>query len=235
MDEYLQLAEWRRTVAEIYARWRRESESDPEAAWRTWRDARDELFRSHPQSPLPQDQRARFGGLSYFPYDPSYRMTARVEPADAPQPQPAAELPALPGLDFGADAGAAAVMQLPSSGATPFSFRRIGRVALSGPLAGQSLPVFWMEGYAGGLFIPFRDATSGTDTYAAGRYLLDTVKGADQGGDPASRTLVLDFNLAYHPSCTYDPKWNCPLAPPDSRLTLPVTAGERLGESPTHS
>ena len=91
--------------------------------------------------------------------------------------------------------------------------------ALSGPLAGARLPVFWMAGYAGGIFVPFRDATSGNETYGAGRYLFDTVKGADQGGDYARRELVLDFNLAYHPSCAYDPKWNCPLAPPESRLS----------------
>ena len=85
-----------------------------------------------------------------------------------------------------------------------------------------------MEGYAGGLFVPFRDATSGSATYAAGRYLLDTVKGADLGGDAQRNELLLDFNLAYHPSCAYDPKWNCPLAPPDSRLAVAVMAGERL-------
>ena len=85
-----------------------------------------------------------------------------------------------------------------------------------------------MEGYAGGLFVPFRDATSGTETYGAGRYLLDTVKGADMGGDWQRGELLLDFNTAYHPSCTYDPKWNCPLAPLESRLSLPIRVGERL-------
>lgn len=99
---------------------------------------------------------------------------------------------------------------------------------LSGPLAGAVLPLFWMSGYAGGLFLPFRDATSGSATYGAGRYLLDTVKGADQGGDWRGGTLTLDFNLAYHPSCAYDPKWSCPLAPPENRLTVPIRVGERL-------
>ena len=85
-----------------------------------------------------------------------------------------------------------------------------------------------MEGYAGGLFVPFRDATSGTDTYGAGRYLLDTVKGADLGRDAHNGELVLDFNMAYHPSCVYDPRWNCPFAPPDNRLGVAVPVGERL-------
>lgn len=215
-DGFLALADWRRRVAAIYATWRRESASDAGAAWLRWREARDELFRDHPQSPLTRDARARFGGLSYFDYDPAYRLSARFEPADPTDDPHATHSPA------------GGLLQLPSSGAEPFSFRLIGSVRLSGPLAGATLPVFWMSGYAGGLFLPFRDATSGSTTYGAGRYLLDTVKGADQGGDWRNGALTLDFNLAYHPSCTYDAKWNCPLAPLDSWLTLPVTAGERL-------
>lgn len=218
ISDYLQVAHWRRRVASIYARWREESEADPAAATATWRLARDELFRSHPQSPIPTTERARFGGLSYFDYDPDFRMRAVVEPAD---------LESGVGPDAGSEADAA--IQLPTSGDEPFSFRLIGRARLSGPLTGSELPVFWMEGYAGGLFIPFRDATAGTETYGAGRYLLDTVKGADQGGDPQRHELVLDFNLAYHPSCTYDPRWNCPLAPLDSRLSQAIRVGERLG------
>ena len=70
--------------------------------------------------------------------------------------------------------------------------------------------------------------SSGTTTYGGGRYLLDTAKGADLGsiGD----RLVLDFNFSYHPSCVYDPRWSCPLAPPENRLTVPIRAGERLAE-----
>jgi uncharacterized protein (DUF1684 family) len=78
------------------------------------------------------------------------------------------------------------------------------------------------------VFLPFRDATSGGASYGGGRYLLDTIKSADLGSELASGTLVLDFNYAYHPSCAYDPRWVCPLAPPASRLAIPVHAGERL-------
>jgi uncharacterized protein (DUF1684 family) len=85
-----------------------------------------------------------------------------------------------------------------------------------------------MEGYAGGLFLPFRDATNGSETYGAGRYLLDAAKSADLGGDRERGTLILDFNFAFQPSCAYDPKWACPLAPPANRLDLPIRAGERL-------
>jgi uncharacterized protein (DUF1684 family) len=213
---FLALADWRRRVAEIYAEWRRASAIDPGAAWLRWREARDALFRDHPQTPLTSDASARFGGLSYFSYDPAYRLTAKLQPADPTDHHHAT----------GAPAGG--LLQLPSSGAEAFSFRRIGVLRLSGPLAGVALPVFWMSGYAGGIFVPFRDATSGSATYGAGRYLLDTVKGADQGSDWRRGEMTLDFNLAYHPSCAYDPKWTCPLAPGDSWLTLPVPAGERL-------
>lgn len=206
----------------MYARWRTESADDPEAAAERWRRDRDDLFRSHSQSPLPEHERARFGGLSYFPYDPAFRMTVFLEPVAAGAVgQPAQGPLAMAGADL---------VQLPTSGTEPFSFREIGRVSLTGPLAGASLPVFWMEGYAGGLFLPFRDGTSGSETYGAGRYLLDTIKGADLGSDPRSGQLVLDFNMAYHPSCAYDPKWNCPLAPPASRLSAAIRAGERLSE-----
>jgi uncharacterized protein (DUF1684 family) len=209
-DGYLELADWRRRVAELYATWRREALADPPTATLRWRAGRDELLRDHPQSPIPSDQRARFGGLAYFDYDPAYRMVVRVEPAAADAP------------------GAASPLQLPASGSEPFSFRRIGRVQLGGPLAGSALPLFWVEGYAGGLFLPFRDATSGDETYGAGRYLIDSVKSADLGGDWRTTELTLDFNLAYHPSCAYDPRWNCPLAPLESQLTVAVRAGERL-------
>ena len=140
-------------------------------------------------------------------------MTAAIEPA-AP-----AERPAL-GLGFD--------IQLPASVTPEFSFRLIGRAHLAGPLAGTVLPIFWMAGYAGGIFVPFRDGTSDTETYAAGRYLLDSAKSADLGGDAERGILILDFNFAFQPSCAFDPKWACPLAPPENRLDIAIRAGERL-------
>jgi hypothetical protein len=85
-----------------------------------------------------------------------------------------------------------------------------------------------MAGYAGGLFVPFRDATGGTETYAAGRYLLDGAKGADLGGDPDRGTLIVDLNFAFQPSCAFDPRRACPLAPSENWLDVPIRAGERL-------
>ena len=91
-----------------------------------------------------------------------------------------------------------------------------------------SLGAFWIAGYAGGLFVPFTDATSGKETYGGGRYLLDTIKSADFGSDARDDTIVLDFNYAYHPSCAYDPRWVCPLAPPDSRLGYTSPSGRAV-------
>ena len=154
-------------------------------------------------------------------------MTVRLEPFDAPTVGPHDESPtvAAPAASI---AGPLGGLALPNSGSANPTFRRIGRVILVGPLAGQQLAIFWLEGYGGGMFVPFRDATSGGETYGAGRYLLDTIKSADHGGDAATGELVLDFNMAYHPSCAYDPRWSCPLAPPENRLAVPVRVGERL-------
>ncbi len=65
----------------------------------------------------------------------------------------------------------------------------------------------------------------GRETYGACRYLLDTVKGSDLGEEAGG--VVLDFNFAYNPSCAYDPRWVCPLAPPENRLQPAITVGER--------
>ena len=93
-----------------------------------------------------------------------------------------------------------------------------------------TLDLFWLEGYTGGLFLPFADLSSGEETYGAGRYLWDSAKGADLGLDDGC--LVLDFNFAYQPSCSYDPRWFCPLAPPGNRLPVAVAAGERMTPAP---
>ena len=178
------------------------------------------MFKEHPQTPLPPDQRAAYPGVAYWDYDPAWRLTARLEPAE----------PAAAASPFGDQA-----LALPSSGDEAFNFKRIGRVTLGGPFGGATLAVFWMEGYAGGLFLPFRDATSGGETYGAGRYLLDTVKGADLGGDRVTGELVLDFNMAYHPSCVYDPRWNCPFAPPENRLPWRSALGSACHSRPIRS
>jgi uncharacterized protein len=199
IDE-LALTDWRREVSELYTQVR--AGRDDRAAWELWRRTRDRLFAEHPQSPLDADRRSAFGGLAYHRYDAAARVTAEIVPAE-------------PGE-----------LELQTSTGAPYRFRRVGiaRFALAGVDLG--LPLYWLEGYGGGLFLPFADATSGRTTYGAGRYLIDTVKGADLGADDGR--LVLDFNFAYNPSCAYDPKWTCPLAPPANRLPVEVRAGERV-------
>jgi hypothetical protein len=194
----LTLLDWRRTVALLYADVRAAPGHDPDGALARFRAGRDRLFRDHPDSPLTAGARAAFTGLPHWPHDPALRFEAAVEPM-ASEPRTAMSL-----------AGEA------------FPLERIGRVRL--PVG--DLAVYWIAVYGGGVFVPFRDATAGSETYGAGRYLLDTVKGADLGG--SGDRLVLDFNYAYHPSCAYDPRWSCPLAPPENRLVVPIRAGERL-------
>ena len=124
--------------------------------------------------------------------------------------------------------GGLAGLDLPNSGADVLAFDRIGDIRLPLPDGEASLSLFWMRGYTGGLFLPFRDATSGDETYGAGRYVLDTGKGADLGSDLAAGTIVIDLNFSFQPSCAFDPRWACPLAPPENRLTARIEAGERL-------
>jgi uncharacterized protein (DUF1684 family) len=236
--ETLQLADWRRRVADLYAEVRRLRPTDHGAALELWRSTRERLFREHPQSPVPAGKRHDFRARHY-PLDPAMRFEVTVE-ADAPaEPRPAGAVIAATPLNFGTEnddatrSGGLALatpiaMDLPVSAGGTMAMRRIGHVEIPFPTGARGLGVFWMSGYAGGLFIPFRDATNGSETYGAGRYLLDAAKSADLGGDPAHGTLILDFNFAFHPSCAFDPKWACPLAPPENRLDLPIRAGERL-------
>jgi uncharacterized protein (DUF1684 family) len=212
----LSLADWRRRVAALYVDVRALAELSPERAWRHWVEAREGLFRTHPQSRVPGTDRSAFRAR-HWPYDPALRFSA-VAMERGPGPQP--------GLEPGA--AEARPLALPNSGAETLGFRRIGTLTIPFPAGERTLSLFWMEGYAGGLFLPFRDATNGVETYGAGRYLLDTAKGADMGDGARPGTLVLDFNFAYQPSCAFDPKWACPLAPPENRLDVAVRAGERI-------
>ena len=218
--ELLDLADWRRHVAALWEAWRQGCATDPSTATAIFRTAKDALLRGHPQSPLPASRRTDFPGLSYWPYDPGWRLRGRVIPSASGSGSSFASVSA-PMLEVAVTWSATPVATL----------RRIGTSALGSPLAGETLPAFWVEGYTGGLFVPFLDATSGTETYGAGRYLLDTAKSADHGVDPRTGELILDFNMAFHPSCVYDPRWACPLAPPDARLSVPIHVGERLPPS----
>jgi uncharacterized protein len=192
------LLDWRRRVAAIYAEVR--ATPDVQDAHQTWQERRNDLLATHPQSPIPPAERSNFGGVPVAPYDPSLRFTAQVHTDVEP-----ARIEVSTGTD----------------GVVPFE--RAGLVRLPGV---GDLDVWWLASYGGGIFVPLRDTRADGATYSGGRYVIDTVKGADLGGEDG--WLVVDLNFAYNPSCAYDPAWACPLAPASNTVPVPVNAGEML-------
>ena len=197
---YPALWDWRRRVAALYAALR--AEPEPEIAWTGWRAGRDALYRDHPQSPFEPQVRAGFEALPFFAYDPVLRFAVEIEPVEAPE--------------VSAEAGHDGVLAM-----RPFAETRGLAQAL-----GRELTLYWLAGYCGGVFLPFADATSGSETYGGGRYLLDTIKSADLGSLPDGR-VILDFNFAYNPSCSYSPAYVCPLSPAANRVAVALRAGEK--------
>jgi uncharacterized protein (DUF1684 family) len=176
-----------------------------EDAVRQFRAEKDEFFRDAPGSPIPADQRLSFEGLPYFDVDPAMVVDdLALEPYEGSEP---------------------AHFQIPTSDGQLRPAERAGvfRFVLGGP--SLALTAYRLaSGDGDGLFVPFLDATSGTETYGAGRYL--DLFPEDDG------SWTLDFNLAYHPSCVYDARFSCPLTPAENRLPVRIEAGERL--APDH-
>lgn len=200
VDDALALLDWRRQITELYATIR--AEPNARVAWAGWHRTRQRLFREHSQSPVPLSDRGSFPGPCVYPYDPAWRVLGEVMPAESKR------------------------LELATSTSRSMTFYRFAQAHFRFRAAELSLDLYLLDGYGGGLFVPFADTTSGAATYGAGRYLIDTVKGSDLGEQ--NNRLVLDFNFAYQPSCSYDPRWSCPLAPPGNRLPISVEAGERL-------
>jgi len=198
----LDLADWRRQVSELYAEIRELSQADPEGAHQQFRATRDRLFKSHPASPLIEQERAQFKTLSYFPYQSRYRVLGEVQLSER------VEL-----LES----------ELPEG---TFRYQRFGEVRFKLDGKSHQLALHWVMGYGGGLFIPFKDRTSGEESYGGGRYLVDAIKGADLGSRDGQ--LILDFNFAYNPSCAYNHRWVCPLAMRENQLDVRIEAGEKL-------
>jgi uncharacterized protein len=196
----LDLLDYRRRVHELY---RDVRSGEGAATCAAFRAAKDDLFRTHPQSALNGDQQAAFTGLRYYDYDPAYRVVAQIVTRVEPE---------------------TLTVELDDDGR--FSYQHFGEVQFTLPSGSGRLSVFWINGYGGGVFIPFGDTTNRETTYGAGRYLYDTIKGADLGATTDS--LVLDFNYAYNPSCAYNERWVCPLAPRENKLAFPVAVGEKI-------
>jgi uncharacterized protein (DUF1684 family) len=169
------------------------------------RAAKDADFRSMPGEPVPREAADKLIPLSYFPPDPDYVASASLKVAQDRE-----------------------VVDMPTSTGEVRKEERVG--VLQFTLKGQQLTLsaFHEAGTPDmtRLFVPFRDLTSGTETYHAGRYL-------DLERTPTG-LYNIDFNKAYHPYCYYNPKFDCPYPPAENRLTLPIRAGERLPPSSTH-
>lgn len=187
-----------------------------EEAWRTelrqHRDEKDRAFAQSEQSPLPPEERDRFDGLSYYPPDADYRVTATVQTHDEPEP-----------------------VEMELSAGAPQRYLHV--VTLYFGIGGEdcSLAAYRQTGGAGGdraesgasaetsYFVPFRDATSGEETYGSGRYMeLYAERELDDGDE-----IVVDFNLAYSPFCAYSEAFACPLPPAENRLDVRIEAGEK--------
>ncbi len=167
-------------------------------AWTSWTAERDALFRS-PQSPLPAPERAAFDGLPYFPYDSTFAVPAALVPAVSTD-----------------------TVSFPTSTGELRPMVRAGQLVFAAGGVERRLVAYTQVGpdANGELFVPFRDATSGGETYGGGRYL-------DLPVAPLGR-YTLDFNRAYHPYCVYSDAYSCPLPPAENTLSLAVHAGERL-------
>lgn len=163
-----------------------------------FRRLKDEFFRSDPRAPLRPDQRERFVGLGYYPVAPELRIEAPLE---------------TEGVDTHGE-----IRMQTTSGAEQV-YRRAGRVRFTVDGEPASITLF-SSPEKPELFVPFRDQTSGKETYGAGRYLEVDPPGVD-------RVVVMDLNYAYNPYCCYDDAWSCPLPPTENWLPVPIRAGER--------
>jgi uncharacterized protein (DUF1684 family) len=172
-----------------------------EEAVEAFREEKDDYFRESHDSPLLPEDKPRFTGIAYFPPDHAYRIEHVSLEAPASDEE--------------------RTLHIPTSDNQIREARRVGQLPFE--LDGRKLS---LHGYAmgatddGSLFVPFMDATSGQETYEAGRY-LDLEPEADG-------TYTLDFNLAYHPTCVFSPYYSCPLTPEENRLPVRIEAGEKL-------
>ena len=175
-----------------------ESQGDYVSQIEIARDAKDDAFRDLPNEPVPPAKVKDFLPLKYFPPDPEYVVPAALNPSKE-----------------------RIVVEMPTSQGKIRKHQRVG--VLEFTLKGQPMTLgAFVEAGAGlnRLFVPFSDMTSGTETYAAGRYLeLDRT---------SSGVYTIDFNKAYNPYCYYNADFDCPYPPRESRLPLPIRAGERL-------
>lgn len=175
---------------------------------KTFREGRDKEFRSRAESPLLEQDFSNFKSLNYFDEDRTFRVEAQFErTADAKY------------------------FQMPTSSGIPKKYIKYGVLKFRLGNREQHLNVYQADAatlakfpdYADLLFVPFKDSTNGEETYGGGRY-IDIKK-------PAGETVVLDFNLAYNPSCAYgSDRFSCPIPPKKNFLKIDIKAGEKSFE-----
>jgi len=208
MSNYLALYDYRCQVAAMY---RTRAQAllngvEPPVVWQRFRQAREQLFATHPQSALDAEQQRTFQGLPYFPYNPALCVIAEVDTNIEPTTQ-----------------------EVLMNAHETMPMTTVGRLHFTVEGQSVSLSFYWLDIYGGGLFLPFRDTTCPAESYGGGRYLFDTIKGSDfllVSGEQHWMPIILDFNYAYNPPSAYNSRWTWPLAPLETRLNVPIRAGE---------
>ena len=168
---------------------------DDEHMFVHFQEAKDEFMRSHPQSPIPEEERDQFQGLSYYPYNPDLNLHLPLDRDVSQEP-----------------------VTMETSTGDQTELHPAGKVRFEVEGEPAELTIYADED--GELFLPLRDATSGKETYGAGRY-LDPEPGEDD-------TVNLDFNYLYNPYCAYNEAYSCPLPPMVNWLRVPLRAGEKI-------
>lgn len=197
------MADWRLQMQSLYAVLR--AFDDPREAWELWKARYNELLATHPSSPMKTADKIKFRGIKVFDYDPKMRFE----------------------VDITEDKG---MMQFQDLGVEGHAhYQQLGKTVGLKDALGQELSVYWMLGYGGGLFLPFRDKSAGFETFRTGRILLDALKGADLGLTKEGK-VILDFNFAYHPSTMWDASVDYISVPDENHLPVKVIAGERVRE-----
>lgn len=207
MSDYLSLYDYRVRVAAFYHERNQALLAGEDAATvlQRFRASRDQLFATHSQSALDEVQRREFQGLHYFPYNPAMRFAVTIDTQVEPIQQ-----------------------KIAMNAQEEMAMTTVGQVHFVVDDMPVVLSLYWLDVYGGGLFLPFRDATSPAQSYGGGRYLFDTMKGSSPvPGIQDGKRIVLDFNYAYNPSCAYNDLWVCPLAPVENRVNVFIRAGEQ--------
>ncbi len=210
MQSYLDLYDFRVRVTDLYQKRNAAllaNGADDAAVLQRFRQERDGIFATHPQSALDEEQKRVFEGIPYFPFNPSMRFSVPIDTNIEHRQQ-----------------------EVVMNAAESMKMTTVGHLHFTVEQQEATLSLYWLDIYGGGFFLPFRDTTCPKESYGGGRYLFDTIKGSNflsSSNEQGRMQIVLDFNYAYNPSCAYNDAWTCPLAPMENRLNVAIPAGEK--------